>query len=106
MLPAAGVPSLSNEVISKETDTSMEPTTPSNEHVEPGISIRYGVIEPGDIEMKDAGATENGAGPSKRKSRAGAGNRKSYAEMESSEEDDKPLVRHIPPLRRTHPLPH
>lgn len=70
--------------------------TPSNGHTEAGISVRYGPVENGDVEMEDAGPTENGTGPSKRKSRASAGNRKSYAEMESSEEDDKPLVRHNP----------
>lgn len=82
----------------------MEPTTPSNGHVEPGISIRYGAVENGDVDMQD-GPTENGTGPSKRKSRGSAGNRKSYTEMESSEEDDKPLVRHIP-ITSKHPLPH
>ncbi|KAK2765379.1 DNA topoisomerase 1 [Arachnomyces sp. PD_36] len=80
-----GRPSLSKPTVSKEADP------PTNGHVQAGVSIRYGPVENGDVEMKDSGATQNGTGPSKRKSRASAGSRKSYAEMESSEEDDKPL---------------
>lgn len=74
----------------------METSTPSNGHVESGLSVRNGSVENGDVDMKDAGPAENGTGPSKRKSRTSAGSRKSYADMESSDEDDKPLVRHSP----------
>ena len=94
--PTLGVPSLSSEVISKNTDKAMGNGTPSNSHTQVGISVRYGPVGDGDIEMQDSGPTENGTGPSKRKSRGSLGNGKSYAEPESSEEDDKPLVRDNP----------
>lgn len=68
-------------------------TPPSNGYVRPGVSIRYGPVDDRDVEMQDVEA--NGTGQIKRKSRGIAGARKPYAE-ESSEEDDKPLVRHVP----------
>ncbi|KAI1980593.1 DNA topoisomerase 1 [Ophidiomyces ophidiicola] len=77
----------SEELVSKTTDPSSASTPISNGTPKPGVSIRYGPID-GDVEMPDADV--NGVAKSKRKSRARATN-KSYAEVESSEEDDKPL---------------
>jgi DNA topoisomerase-1 len=57
--------------------------------LDPGVSIRFGPVQDKDVEMKDA---EGGA--SKRKGRTSVSHRKSYAESESSDEDDQPLVRH------------
>ncbi|KAL4802672.1 hypothetical protein BDV18DRAFT_146287 [Aspergillus unguis] len=58
----------------------------TNGAVEPGISIRFGEVQPdGDTEMKDADAA---ATASKRKSRTSVDQAKSYAEPESSEEDE------------------
>jgi len=52
-----------------------------------------------DIEIPDVNVVEtNGVGPSKRKSRGSLVNKVSYAEAESSEEDDEPLVRFNPPF--------
>ncbi|WEW58741.1 DNA topoisomerase 1 [Emydomyces testavorans] len=72
----------SEEVVS-EADSPV-----ANGTTKPGVSIRYGPIDNGDVEMPDAEV--NGVAQTKRKSRASAAN-KSYAEPESSEEDDKPL---------------
>jgi DNA topoisomerase-1 len=74
----------------------MDNGAPSNGDTIPGISIRNGPIEDADVDMQDAGSDANGSGLSKRKSRGSAGKIKSYAEPDSSGEDDKPLVRHIP----------
>ena len=66
----------------------MADSTPAtNGHVDPGISIRFGPVEDG----------EDALGAGKRKSRTSVGEKKSYAEAESSEEDE-PLVR-LPPSR-------
>lgn len=70
-------------------------TTETNGHLDPGVSVRYGPVEDGDVEMEDAESEVNARGANKRKTRPSTGQRKSYAEPESSEED-KPLVRHIP----------
>ena len=69
------------------------PTT--NGHVDPGVSIRFGPVEDKDVKMEDEEGDALLAG--KRKSRTSVGEKKSYAEAESSEEDE-PLVR-LPPLR-------
>ena len=74
----------------------MEDATDTNGHVDPGISIRFGPVKSEDTEMDDAGPD---ALAGKRKSRAGVDQKKSYAEPESSEEEDQPLVRHALPLR-------
>lgn len=67
----------------------MDKTLPPTSDVQPGVSIRNGPVQ--EIEMADAnGATTNGD-TAKRKSRASL-QRPSYAEMEGSEDDDKPLV--------------
>lgn len=67
----------------------------ANGHVDPGVSIRFGPVEGKDVKMEDMGDDALYAG--KRKSRASIGQKKSYAEAESSEEDE-PLVR--PPALR------
>ncbi|GKZ19128.1 DNA topoisomerase 1 [Aspergillus brasiliensis] len=74
--------------ISSHTDSKMRDATETNGHVDPGVSIRFGPVQAGnDVEMADADA----AAVPKRKSRSSVGQRKSYAEPESSEEDDQPL---------------
>jgi DNA topoisomerase-1 len=60
--------------------------------LDPGVSIRFGPVQDKDVEMRDA---EGGA--SKRKGRTSVSHQKSYAESESSDEDDQPLVRHTLP---------
>lgn len=64
----------------------------TNGHVDPGISIRFGPVEDKDVKMEDG---EDALGAGKRKSRTSLGEKKSYAEAESSEEDE-PLVRLSP----------
>ncbi|CAI7678244.1 unnamed protein product [Penicillium manginii] len=59
----------------------------TNGTVEPGVSIRFGPVQDKDVDMEDADAH----GVSKRKSRASIDNKKTYAEPESSDEDDQPL---------------
>lgn len=71
----------------------MRDATETNGHVDPGVSIRFGPVQAeNDVDMADADA----AAVPKRKSRSSVGQRKSYAEPESSE-DDQPLVRRLPP---------
>ena len=81
----------------------MRDATETNGHVDPGVSIRFGPVQAeNDIDMADADA----AAVPKRKSRSSVGQRKSYAEPESSEEDDQPLVRQLSPrqfLRSPYP---
>ncbi|OJI96259.1 hypothetical protein ASPVEDRAFT_35621 [Aspergillus versicolor CBS 583.65] len=58
----------------------------TNGHVDPGVSIRFGPVQPdGDVEMKDSDGV---ASANKRKARTSIGQAKSYAEPESSEEDE------------------
>lgn len=64
----------------------------TNGHVDPGISIRFGPVEDKDVKMEDE---EGALGAIKRKSRTSLGEKKSYVEAESSEEDE-PLVRLAP----------
>jgi DNA topoisomerase-1 len=61
----------------------------TNGDLDPGLSVRFGPVRDKDVAMKDADAPAL----SKRKSRASIDNKKSYAEPESSE-DDQPLVRY------------
>jgi DNA topoisomerase-1 len=69
---------------------TMNGASKTNGHVDPGVSIRFGPVQnDGDTEMKDADGVN---GVNKRKARTSVGNAKSYAEPESSEEDE-PLVR-------------
>ncbi|KAE8412524.1 hypothetical protein BDV36DRAFT_287815 [Aspergillus pseudocaelatus] len=69
----------------------MGDATETNGDVNPGISNRFGPVQKdNDVQMADAEAQDNGA-LSKRKARTSVGQRKSYAEPESSEEDDQPL---------------
>jgi DNA topoisomerase-1 len=84
-------------MIPKSLDKAMDKSNPSNGYPAPGISIRNGPMEVVDTEMPDVnGLATNGVGPSKRKSRGSLGNKVSYAEAESSEDDDVPLVRPYP----------
>ncbi|KAJ5601108.1 hypothetical protein N7510_010642 [Penicillium lagena] len=63
------------------------PTVKSeSSQLDPGVSIRFGPVQDKDVEMKDAEG-----GSSKRKGRTSVSHRKSYAESESSDEDDQPL---------------
>jgi DNA topoisomerase-1 len=63
----------------------------TNGEVDPGISVRFGAVQDEDVKMEDA--AEDTHGVSKRKSRASIDQKKSYAEPDSSDEDDQPLVR-------------
>lgn len=73
------------------TPRSAKPAT--NGDVEPGVSVRFGAVKDADVKMTYADAEARGV--SKRKSRASIDQKKSYAEPESSDEDDQPLVRRI-----------
>ena len=65
--------------------------------VMPGISIRNGPLNETDMPIADMNGDQvNGNGPQKRKVR-GRITGPSYAEEESSTDDDKPLVRAILP---------
>lgn len=66
----------------------------TNGDVDPGVSIRFGPVQDEDVKMNDADAETGGV--SKRKSRASINQKKSYAEPESSDEEDQPLVRRTP----------
>ncbi|KAM5462829.1 DNA topoisomerase 1 [Microsporum audouinii] len=77
-------PPLSSPTVPKSTGLS----TPTNGVTQPGISIRYGPAKDNEVDMQDADV--NGVVSAKRKSRSSA-SRPSYAEVESSGEDDKPL---------------
>ena len=76
----------SDDRISKGVDKAMDQQTPSDGHVEPGVSIRMGPVEPMDV---DPPASTNG----KRKARNSLNANKTYREASSSSEDEKPLVR-------------
>lgn len=65
----------------------------TNGELDPGVSVRFGAVQGKDVKMKDA--DEDAHGVSKRKSRASIDQQKSYAEPDSSDEDDQPLVRPI-----------
>ncbi|KAE8396715.1 hypothetical protein BDV23DRAFT_143463 [Aspergillus alliaceus] len=73
------------------SNATMGDATETNGHVDPGISNRFGPVQKdGDVQMTDADPQANGAA-SKRRARISVDQRKSYAELESSEEDDQPL---------------
>lgn len=82
---------LSKDTVSESVDRAMDRALPSNGDVLPGISIRNGPVQEVDIPMPDANGVEVGGGPVKRKARESL-NRPSYAEPETSEDDNKPLV--------------
>lgn len=73
-----------------DTDEKMDDAPSTNGHVDPGVSIRFGPVQSQD-KMDDAGSDVNGDSTHKRKTRESI-SKKSYAEPESSEEDE-PLVR-------------
>ncbi|KAJ5697212.1 hypothetical protein N7488_010896 [Penicillium malachiteum] len=60
----------------------------TNGDLDPGVSVRFGPVQDADVDMKDA---DDARGASKRKSRTSIDQKKSYVELESSEEEDKPL---------------
>jgi DNA topoisomerase I len=80
---------------SREIDRKLVNGSQTNGHVDPGISIRMGPVEPMDIDDPDAVTSPvNGIAAAKRKSRGSLGKAKSYKEASNSEgEDDEPLVR-------------
>jgi hypothetical protein len=80
---------ISDERISKAEDKAMDKQVPSNGHVEPGISIRMGPVDPMEVDEPATNGNANG----KRKARSSITNSKSYKDASSSGEDDKPLVR-------------
>lgn len=88
---------MSHAKLGGQSNVKTNGATGTNGHVDPGVSIRFGPVQPdgeqpdGDVEMKD---TDGVANASKRKARTSVGQAKSYAEPESSEEDE-PLV-HLP----------
>jgi hypothetical protein len=82
---------ISDERISKAEDKAMDKQVPSNGHVEPGISIRMGPVDPMEVDEPATNGNANG----KRKARSSITNSKSYKDASSSEEDDKPLVRSL-----------
>ncbi|KAF2797895.1 DNA topoisomerase 1 [Melanomma pulvis-pyrius CBS 109.77] len=75
----------SDDRVSKQVDRAMDKQTPSNGHVEPGLSIRMGPVD----DMEVDAPTTNGNANGKRKARSSLTN--TYKEASSSEEDDKPL---------------
>jgi hypothetical protein len=83
--------SLSKDIISQTVDNAMDRAVPSNGDVLPGVSIRNGPVQEFDTPMPDANGVEMNGGPVKRKVRESL-TRPSYADSESSEEDNKPLV--------------
>lgn len=76
-------------------------TVGTNGSVDPGVSIRFGPVQDKDVDMEDVDAH----GVSKRKSRASIDKKKTYAEPESSDDDDQPLVRSAILANLTHRLP-
>lgn len=73
----------------------MEDAPDTNGHVDPGVSVRFGPVK----KEEDAGSDTNASG--KRKTRTSVDQKKSYAEPESSGEEDRPLVRYALPLAST-----
>ncbi|KAJ5219354.1 uncharacterized protein N7498_001453 [Penicillium cinerascens] len=63
--------------------------SPINGDLDPGVSVRFGAVQDDDVKMGDAHGDAHSV--SKRKSRASIDQKKSYAEQESSDEDDQPL---------------
>lgn len=85
---------MSTKTIPKSVDDAMDKAIPSKDHVQPGISIRNGPMEDHDHHMPDVNGVEINGSTSKRKSR-GSLAKPSYAEAESSDEDNQPLVCYI-----------
>ncbi|ERF73672.1 DNA topoisomerase 1 [Endocarpon pusillum Z07020] len=81
---------VSAKTIPKSVDAALDKANPSKDHVQPGISIRNGPMEDHDHHMPDVNGVEINGSTSKRKSR-GSLAKPSYAEAESSDEDNQPL---------------
>lgn len=79
-----------------DTDAKMADAPDANGDVEPGISVRFGPVQDNESNKADTENDVNGGGANKRKTRGSVGQRKSYAEPESSGEDE-PLVCFAPP---------
>ena len=79
----------SKETIPKSVDKALDKSNPSGNHVQPGISIRNGPIDEMDID-EETPKTNGVTG--KRKSRSSIGNKKSYKEVTSDSDEDRPLV--------------
>ena len=85
-----GATTKSKDIIPKSLDKALDKGNPSSNHAKPGISLRNGPVE--EMDINDEAPKSNGfAG--KRKSRSSVENKKSYREMASDSEEDKPLVR-------------
>lgn len=82
---------MSAKTVPKAIDEELDKSIPSNNRVRPGISIRNGPLEDRDHQMPDANGVEMNGSTNKRKSRGGLG-KPSYAQADSSDEDDQPLV--------------
>lgn len=93
MLTVVILSAASADTIPKSVDNAMDKEVPSsngqNGQLEVDISIRNGPVREMDIDEPGTNGLANG----KRKQRASI-NGKSYKEATSSDEDDKPLVRH------------
>ena len=87
-----GAGAKSMDTIPKSLDKAMDKANPSSNHVDPGISVRYGPVEKvdGDDRIK-VDAKTNGNVNGKRKSRQSMSNGKSYRDA-SSDEEDIPVV--------------
>ncbi|KAJ5278607.1 DNA topoisomerase 1 [Penicillium angulare] len=70
----------------KATPMTKSPAT--NGDLDPGVSVRFGPVEDKDVKMEDVDSARSAG---KRKSRGSIDQKKSYAEPESSDEEDKPL---------------
>ena len=82
---------LSKDIIHETVDKAMDRAVPPSGDVLPGISIRNGPVQEVDTPMPDANGVGANGGPAKRKGRENLA-KPSYADAETSKEDDKPLV--------------
>ena len=85
----------SMDTIPKSVDKAMGKPSAKNDHVKPGISVRYGPVDDMDVDGPATNGASNGTLNAKRKSRSSIGNSKSYKEASSESEDDRPLVRPV-----------
>ena len=79
--------------IPKSLDKAMDKANPSTNHVDPGMSVRFGPVEKMDVDDPiENGAKTNGNVNGKRKSRQSMSNGKSYKDA-SSDDEEEPIVR-------------
>ncbi|KAF2459820.1 DNA topoisomerase I [Lineolata rhizophorae] len=83
----------SSDKVPRNFDKARPGEMPSNEHVNPGVSVRMGEMVEMNVDSAAQNRTQvNGTLSGKRKSRGSLANGKtSYREASSSEDDDKPL---------------